>query len=134
MDEKMMPSSGVATRQNIDQYSRFLKPTIPTGQLDYYNPRMPLVGKELSIGNIQREDMISYINIEEAVLEFLEEGQIGLARFMMTLFQGELKLSMSFDGMFMEYISTNKFEYTQTQHLHEHPAEQKKGFLGIGRK
>ena len=134
MEEKMMPGSGVATRQNIDQYSRFLKPTIPKGQLNYYNPRMPLVGKELSIGNIQREDMISYLNIEESVLEFLEEGQIGLARFMMTLFQGELKLSMSFDGMFMEYISTNKFEYTQTQHLHEHPAEQKrKGFLGLGK-
>ena len=131
MPEQTTPSHYPTPKQNIDQFSRFLKPTIPEGQLDYYNPRMPLVGKELSIGNIQREDMISYIDTEQAILEFLEEGQIGLARFMMTIFQSELKLSMSFDGLFMEYISTNKFEYTQTQHVHEHlePTE-KKGFLG----
>ena len=135
MPEQMTPSSSqIAQRQNIDQYSRFLKPTIPAGQLDYYNPRMPLVSKELSIGNIQREDMIAYLDTEQAILEFLEEGQIGLARFMMTTFQSELKLSMSFDGLFMEYIATNKFEYTQTQHLHEHQDRPKKGFLGIGGK
>jgi len=126
--------SNVSTKQSIDQYSRFLQPTIPKGEQDYYNPRLPLVGKELSIGNISRDDMISNLTTESAILEFLEEGQIGLARFMMTLFQAEFKMSMSFDGMFMEYISTNKFEYKQTQDLTEHvqmPA--RKGFLG-GRK
>ena len=124
----------ISDKQSIDQYSRFLQPTIPKGQLDYYNPRMPLLGKELSIGNIEREDMISYLTTEEAILEFLEEGQLGLARFMMTLYQSELKLSMSFEGMFMEYISTNKFEYKQTQDVTEHvDLPKKRGFFG-GRK
>jgi len=121
----------ISNKQSIDQYSRFLQPTIPKGQLEYYNPRMPLIGKELSIGNIQREDMISYLSTEEAILEFLEEGQLGLARFMMTLFQSELKLSMSFDGLFMEFISTSKFEYKQSQELTENVnvPQKKKGFF-----
>jgi len=123
--------SDVSRKQSIDQYSRFLAPTIPRGQLDYYNPRMPLVGKEVSIGNIEREDMISYLSTEEAILEFLEEGQLGVARFMMTTFQSELKLSMSFEGRFMEYVSTNKFEYSQKQDITEHvEMPKRKGFFG----
>lgn len=132
MADKLPGQDSVSTKQNIDQYSRFLQPTIPQGQEDYYNNRLPLVSKELSVGNIEREDMISYLDTEQAILEFLEEGQIGLARFMMTTFQSELKLSMSFGGSFMEHITTNKFEYTQTQHVHEHTQPvKKKGFLGL---
>jgi hypothetical protein len=108
------------SKQSIDQYSRFLEPTIPRGQSDYYNERKPLISKELSVGNIEREDMISYLDLEDAILEFLEEGQIGLARFIMTRFQSELKLSMSFDAQFMKQITTSKFEYTQKQDIHEH--------------
>jgi len=123
--------TNISSKQSIDQYSRFLQPTIPKGEQDYYNPRLPLVGKELSIGNIERGDMISNLTTESAILEFLEEGQIGLARFMMTLFQAEFKMSMSFDGMFLEYISTNKFEYKQTQDLTEHvQMPQKRGLFG----
>lgn len=116
----------VTSKQNIDQFSRFLEPTIPPGQLEYYNPRKPLIGKEPSIGNIERTDMIAYIDVEQAILEFLEEGQVGLARFMMTIFQSELKLSMSFEGRFMEYIATNKFEYVQKQDITEHIDQPKK--------
>lgn len=124
----------IPTKQSIDQFSRFLTPTIPKGQEDYYNPRIPLIGKELSVGNIERQDMISYLWMEEAILEFLEEGQIGLARFLMTEFQTELKLTMSFDALFMEYITTNKFEYTQKQDITEHiERPPKRGFFG-GRK
>jgi len=113
-------------KKSIDQYTRFLEPTIPNGQENYYNPRKPLISKELSVGNIERTDMISYLSMEEAILEFLEEGQIGLARFLMTTFQSELKLSMSFDGLFMEYIGTSKFEYKQSQDITEHVIPQKK--------
>ena len=119
------------TRRSIDQYSRFLEPTIPKGQENYYNPRKPLISKELSIGNIERTDMVGNLDMYDAILEFLEEGQIGAARFLMTRFQGELKLSMSFDGLFMEYIGTSKFEYKQTQDITEHLPQQKKhGLLG----
>jgi hypothetical protein len=64
----------------------------------------------------------------------MEWGQIGLARHFMTSFQSEIKLTMSFDGKFLEQIAGQKFEYTQEQHVYEHqlPAEpvRKKGFLG----
>jgi hypothetical protein len=120
----------IVHKQSIDQYTRFLQPTIPKGQYDYYNPRMPLVGKELSTGNIEREDMISYLTTEEAILEFMEEGQLGLARFMMTTFQSEIMFSKSFEGRFMEYIGTNKFEYVQKQDITEHIEQpKKKGFF-----
>jgi len=69
--------------------------------------------------------------VEQAILEFLEEGQIGLARFLMTTFQSELKLSMSFDGRFMEQITTSKFEYSQKQDIHEHiEPVKRKGIFG----
>lgn len=121
----------LANKQSIDQYSRFLEPTIPKGQFEYYNERKPLISKELSVGNIEREDMIGYLDTEQAILEFLEEGQIGLARFLMTLFQSELKLTMSFDGRFLDQITTSKFEYTQKQDIHEHmESAPRKGFFG----
>ena len=122
------------SKQSIDQYSRFLEPTIPRGQSEYYNERKPLISKELSVGNIEREDMISYLDMEQAILEFLEEGQIGLARFLMTTFQSELKLSMSFGGRFMEQITTSKFEYTQKQDIHEHVEPVPRKGLIFGRK
>jgi len=126
--------SNVGNKQTIDQYSKFLEPTIPKGQEDYYNARKPLISKELSVGNIERTDMIGNLDMYDAILEFLEEGQIGLARFMMTRFQGEFKMTMSFDGLFMDQITTSKFEYTQKQDITEHVLPVKrKGILG-GRK
>jgi len=128
----------VAVKQNIDQYSRFLKPTIPEGQLGYYNPVMPLVGKELSIGNIERSDMLGHLPMISCIQILLSYGQLGLHRDMMIKFQSELKLTMSFEGRFMEQIASNKFEYTQEQHVYEHGLEEpkkKKGLLGfLGRK
>jgi hypothetical protein len=126
-----MESSVDLSKQAIDQYSRFLEPTIPKGQLDYYNDRKPLISKELSVGNIERNDMIGYFDIEDAILEFLEEGQIGVARFLMTRWQTELKLTMSFEGRFMEQITTSKFEYSQKQDIHEHiEPVKRKGMFG----
>ena len=128
----------VAVKQNIDQYSRFLKPTIPEGQLGYYNPVMPLVGKELSIGNIERSDMLGHLPMISCIQILLSYGQLGLHRDMMIKFQSELKLTMSFEGRFMEQIASNKFEYTQEQHVYEHGLEEpkkKKGLFGfLGRK
>lgn len=126
-----MDSTVDLSKQAIDQYSRFLEPTIPKGQLDYYNDRKPLISKELSVGNIERSDMPGYFDIEDAILEFLEEGQIGAARFLMTRWQTELKLTMSFDARFMEQITTSKFEYSQKQDIHEHiEPVKRKGLLG----
>ena len=124
--EKYLPSIS----ERIDQFSRFLEPTIPPGQLDYYNPRKPLIGKELSVANIDRRDLPAYLFVEEAILEFLEAGQIGLARFLMITFQAELKLTMSIDGRFMDFIGKTKLEYEHKQHIIEHPVERKRGWFG----
>lgn len=136
MNPNDLSDGRVVVKQNIDQYSRFLKPTIPDGQLGYYNPMMPLVGKELSIGNIFREDMLGHIPMITCIQKLLSYGQIGLHRRFMVGFQSELKLTMSFDGRFMEQISSNKFEYSQEQHVYEHGLDEKKkkGLFGMGGK
>jgi len=121
----------INTKQSIDQYSKFLEPTMPKGQEEYYNSRKPLIGKELSVGNIERADMIGNFDMEDAIMDFMDEGQIGIARFLMTRFQSEFKMSMSFDGRFMDQITTNKFEYTQHQDIHEHiEPVRRKGMFG----
>ena len=120
----------IVHKQTIDQFSQFLEPSIPKGQNEYYNDRKPLISKELSVGNIERQDMISYLDMEDAILEFMEEGQIGLARFLMTRYQSEIKLTMSFDARFMDQICTSKFEYVQKQDITEHLEQpKKKGWL-----
>ena len=49
----------------------------------------------------------------------------------MTRFQSEFKMSMSFEGRFMDQITTNKFEYTQHQDIHEHVEPvRRKGMFG----
>lgn len=123
----------VAIKQNIDQYSRFLKATIPEGQLSYYNPFMPLVGKELSVGNIERTDMLGHLPMAKCIIKLLYWGQIAQSRNMMILFQSEFKMTMSFDARFLDTINKQQFEYSQEQHVYEHqlPEERKKkGLLG----
>jgi len=130
-----IPEHLIKDKQSMDQYSRFLEPTAPKGQTEWFEQRKMLVGKECSVANIEREDMIGYLDLEEAILEFLEEGQIATAKFMLIKFQAELKLTMSFEGRFMDQITTNKFDYTQKQDVTEHVMPmKKKGFLGLGGK
>jgi hypothetical protein len=124
----------ITTKQSIDQYSRFLEPRLPENQKEYFEKLMPLISKGISIANIKREDMNSYIAVEDVVLESLNEGQIGIARFWMTRWMTELGLTMSFDGLFMDLIATNKFQYTQKQDVYEHiDYPKKKGLLGLGK-
>jgi len=125
----------ITTKQSIDQYSLFLEPRLPVNQKEYFEKLMPLISKAISIANIDRGDMNSYIAVENVILEALSEGQIGIARFWMTRWMTELGLTMSFDGQFMDLIATNKFQYTQKQDLYEHIDQpRKRGFLGLGRR
>jgi hypothetical protein len=121
-------------KQNIDQYSKFLLPTIPKGQFDYYNSFMALIGKETSTGNIFREDMMGHIPMVTCIIKLTNYGQLGLSRRFTIGFLSELNLTRSFDARFLEIIGSNKLEYTQEQHIYEHPAEEiggkKKGIFG----
>ena len=128
--EKMYSAS--TEKKRLDQYKTFLNPTLADDQNEYYGPIRPLIGPELSVANLEREDIGSYLRQEYTIQELFANGQDDLGLLMMTTMTAELKLSMSKDGMVVENIFSNKMEYSQTQTLHEyqHPAERKKRFFG----
>lgn len=119
-------------RKRLDQYKSFLSPTLADNQTEYYGNIRPLVGAELSVANIEREDTISYIRAEYIIQELFSNGQDDLALLLMTTMTAELKLTMSHDARVLDNIFSNKMEYSQTQNVHEymHPAEKKKGLFG----
>ena len=130
---RMMGGQQEGTAERLDQISMFLWPTWVPGQEDYDNPRMPLVSKELSVGRIKEEHMKGNISHTRTALDMLEEGQIGLARFIMKFMHSEFKMTMSIDGEFMDGITHQELRYTQHQHVHglEQPQQQssKKGLF-----
>lgn len=107
-----------------------LKATQPRGYEDYYNPRLPLVGKELSIGAIDKTDMMANDVMSWTILEFFYHAQFDLAFDLMTWYQNDWKASMSIGGELLRNITSPEYRYTQTQELHEyqHPMEKKKFF------
>jgi len=119
-------------RKRLDQYKRFLDPTLADDQLDYYGPIRPVIGPELSVANLEREDIFSFILQVKTAQEMFANGQDDLGLLVMTTMTAELKLSMSKEGLVVGNIFSNKMEYTQTQTLHEyqHPAERKRGLFG----
>jgi len=118
-------------KKRLDQYKRFLDPTLADHQTEYYGPIRPLIGPELSVANLEREDNISYLRIINSVQEMFANGQDDLALLQMTTMTAELKLSMSHAGLVVGNIFSNKMEYTQTQTLHEyqHQPERKPGLF-----
>jgi len=119
--------------KRLDQFSRFLLPTKPDGVDDvYYNERKQMLGKELSVANLEWEHMLSFVRMFDCGEEFLLVGQEVTARYILNKMIMELKLSMSKDGMFITELLSNKIEYSQTQAVHEytHLPEKKKLFGG----
>ena len=120
----------ISKSKNIDQYTRFLEPTIANGKFKETSRVKPLIGKETRVANIIRSDMNGYLFAGEAVMEMMQEGQIGLAHFIMINDQRELNLTDSFGGLTRDQIFTHKFEYTQKQDITEHVDQpKKKGFF-----
>ena len=107
-----------------------LKATEPEGYREYYNPRSPLLGKELSLGVIEKSDMTSNLENVCCILEFWKEGQIELALDWTTIYQNDWKSTMSIDGELLKSLTTQEMKYSQTQELHEyqHPPP-KRGFF-----
>lgn len=123
-------------KKRLDQYKSFLNPTLADNQDDFYGPIRPLIGPELSVANLEKEDILSYLLTVGCAQEMFANGQDDLGLFIMTNMTAELKLTMSRDGLVVENIFSNKMEYSQTQTLHEyqHPAERKKWSLFGGKK
>jgi len=117
----------------ISDLTLLLRATRPSGYEEYYNTREPLLGKELSLGVIEREDMLANDMMCWCILEMFYEGQIDLAWDLMTWYQNDWKASMSIDGALLERLTSQEIKYTTKQDVHEyqHPQVQKKhGILG----
>ena len=120
----------ISKSKDIDQYTRFLEPTIADGKIKETKRIKPMIGKETRVANIIRSDMNGYLFAGEAILELMQEGQTGLAYFVMINDQRELNLTDSFGGETRNQIFTHKFEYTQKQDITEHVEQpQRKGFF-----
>lgn len=113
------PSQRGISPEELDQYSRFLRPTLPKGNVEYYDQRIQLLGKELSVANLDKPDILSYIKMSATAKEMLRFGQDELSLDIQVDFVIELKLTMSKDGKVIEYLLSNKMEYVQTQNITE---------------
>ena len=122
-----MPQPGPISKQRLDQFSRFVNPTISKGNEDYANRIRPTIGKELSTSFLQREDMSGLMRMGYVAEVFVLKGQDKTAQLIMNWMLRELEGSRSIEGWFGEEImSGNKMEYTQTQNVHEYQHEAKK--------
>lgn len=120
-----------AMEDRFNNISLFLKATQPRGYDAYYNPRMPLLGKELSVGSIDKTDMMANDMMSWTILELFYEGQIDIAWDLMTWYQNDWKASMSIDGKLLESLTSQEYKYSQTQNLHEYQhSPKKRGLFG----
>lgn len=116
--------------KRLDQYKRFFKPTLADNQEEFYGPIRPIIGSELSVANLEKEDLFSFVKLGYGIQEMFANGQDDIGLMLMTSMTGELKLSMSKDGLVVENIFSNKMEYTTTENVHQyqHAQERKKRF------
>jgi len=118
-------------KERLSTIERFLTPTLPKGRDEWYNKIRPIQGKELSLGILDKTDILSHLKQAQAARIFYRHGQEVGARGVMSDFVAELKLSGSIDGTTLSNIFRDKIEYEQTQHVHEHIDQPKKrSFLG----
>ena len=129
-----MPGPSGDTKRRFSTVERFLDPTKPKQQDDWFDSIRPLWGKELSLGILDKNDIMSYLLTIETAMTFLSYNIERTGRKIMVKLIAELKLSGSIDGAMIENIFRERIQYEQTQHVHEHsdPAP-RRGFFG-GRK
>ena len=121
-DQKQLPRGETNTidKQRLDQISRFLEPMIPWGEEERYRVLGTLVSKEMSMGNIIREDMQSNVQMNYGIQELFLFGQEDLGFTFLNNFQGEFKMTMSINAAMLESLTKSKMEYAQTYTVHEH--------------
>lgn len=129
MDERQ-PTRSMDPKR-LTNVERFLEATLPKGRDEWYNKIRPLMGKELSLGILDKTDVGSYILEVQSARMFLLHGQEITGRGIMTDMIAELKLSASIDGIMLDAVFREKIEYEQTQHIHEHTEPTpRRSFLG----
>jgi len=119
-------------RQRMDQFSRFLQTTTIKGEEERFKLLSLLVGKEMSTGNIIREDMGCNEYETFAIQELFLLGQEDLGFTFLISFVSVYKQTMSIDHIMMDGITKDKMEYAQTYTVHEHQHQEiapKKGLF-----
>lgn len=129
--QDQMPQPSMGYKERLSTVERFLGPTLPKGRDEWYNKIRPLMGKELSLGILEKTDIGGYLLTVQCARMFLLHGQEITGRGIMTDMIAELKLSGSIDGTMVENIFREKIQYEQTQHVHEHTEPQpRKKWIG----
>ena len=131
MPEGLPKGERVSVEEKFNSIEMLLKATQPDGYAEYYNPRSPLLGKELSLGVIDKTDMLANDIMCWTILEFFYHAQFDMAFDLMTWYSNDWKASMSIDGVLLDSLTSQEYRYTQSQTLHEyqHPPE-KRGLFG----
>ena len=126
-----MPQPSIGYKERLTNVERFLGPTLPKGRDEYYNTIRPLMGKELSLGILDKTDVGSNLITVQCARMFIRYGQEITGRGIMTDLIAEMKFSGSIDGTMLDAIFKEKIQYEQTQHVHEHTEPTpRKGLFG----
>lgn len=130
MAEKKLPTES-SRSPLINALEMFLRATTPLGYEEYYNPRSPLLGKELSVGYVSREDMLGNDVMVWSILEYFYEGQLDFAWDRMTWYQNDWKASMSIEAKLLDKLTSQEVRYTTQEHVYQHEVKpKKKGWFG----
>ena len=133
MEQPKLGQSSPDKKRQLESIKNFLEPSEAADQSEYYGPVKPILGPELSVANLDREDMLSFMRTVYCAQEMMAHGQDDLALFIMTTMTAELKLTMSIDARVLDNIFSDKIEYSQKQELHEYQHEmegKKRGLFG----
>jgi|GEM_PF-7046686 len=126
-----MPGPIRQDQKRFTTIERFLDSTKPKKADEWFDQIRPLWGKELSLGILDKTDIMSYLLTIETAMTFLSYNIEKTGRKIMVKLIAELKLSGSIDGTMIENIFREKIQYEQTQHVHEHTEhQQRRGIFG----
>jgi len=118
-------------RSRLNGVDKLLDATLPNSSAEFYDLVRQTFGKEFSLGNIERTDVLSFVKGSQLAHMLILHGQNVLARTVMDSMITEMKTSMSIDGGFVSALMRDTVDYNQNQYIHEYNHEnEKRGFFG----
>lgn len=123
----MMGSGYETIPPRLDQYSMFLFENIPEDiEPGLRNILQLLFSKAVSVGNIEKSDMMANNEVVWAIEEFVFSYQLESAMMLAIWYINDMKTTMSKDAELLKTIGRQELRYTQDQHIYEHAMEKKK--------
>lgn len=111
----------------LDQYSMFLHEKIPEDiEPGLRNILQLLFSKAVSVGNLEKTDMLANNEVTWAIEEFVFSYQLESATMLAIWYINDIKATMSKEGRLLDTIGKQELRYSQEQHLYEHPQPVKK--------